>query len=148
MSVATEEAQVRQFFGYGEDVGAIAATLEEGDDRRARLLGVAQRAIADAGPVRVSIAARLLGLSEPTIRGWTEAGVLLSRGDGGSLRLDPTRLYDVMALVQALRAAGRTRGLLDAVWHRLTDQALLETDELEESVAQMRRAEGRVLHEK
>lgn len=52
-------------------------------------------------------------------------------------------LHEVLHLVRNFRRAGRTKGLLDAVWYRLSDRALLERADLVESLEQMRRGEGR-----
>ena len=49
------------------------------------------------------------------------------------------------AIGRDLRALGRDRDLLDAVWRRLSDAALLERPDLGESIEQMRRGEGQVL---
>jgi DNA-binding transcriptional MerR regulator len=143
MTVTTEQLLVRHLFDRVEEIEDIADTLDHDDDRRARLLRVASHAIADCGPIRSRIAAELLQLSEPTIRSWVREG-LLAKAEGTSrvLTLDPSRLHEVMHLVDDLRRAGRTKGLLDAVWHRLSDTALLERDDLTESIEQMRRGEG------
>lgn len=54
-------------------------------------------------------------------------------------------MHAVSDLVSELRAAGQERDLLDQVWRRLTDAALLDRDDLRESLDQMRRGEGRLL---
>jgi hypothetical protein len=87
----------------------------------------------------------LLDLSDKTVRAWTDEGVLKATGHGPNLTLDPLRVHEVMHLVRDLRAAGHDRNLLDAVWYRLSDQALLDREDLRESVEQMRRGEGRVV---
>jgi hypothetical protein len=56
--------------------------------------------------------------------------------------LDVRRLYEVIALVRELRAAGQTHDLLNKVWQRLADNAVLERPDLRESLAQMRRGDG------
>ena len=62
------------------------------------------------------------------------------------LLLDIRSVHAVSHLVSELRAAGQDRDLLeDQVWRRLTDATLLDRDDLRESLAQMRRGEGRVL---
>jgi len=83
-------------------------------------------------PVRVSIAADLLKLSEPTVRAWAREGLLrrASKSKSPRLLLDPSRLHEVIHLVADLRRAGRTSGLLEAVGHRLADRAVLEREDL------------------
>jgi len=51
----------------------------------------------------------------------------------------------VQHLLQDLRGAGRTTGLLDEVFRRLTDAAWQDNPDLAESLAQMRRGEGNVI---
>jgi hypothetical protein len=51
-------------------------------------------------------------------------------------------VHAVSHLVSELRAAGQDRDLLDRVWHRLQDAALLDRDDLRDSLDQMRRSEG------
>ncbi|MGH3196558.1 MAG: hypothetical protein ACRDPY_47170 [Streptosporangiaceae bacterium] len=61
------------------------------------------------------------------------------------LLLDVRSVHAVSHLVRELRAAGQDRDLLDQVWRRLEDAALLDRDDLRDSLNQMRRREGRVL---
>jgi len=61
------------------------------------------------------------------------------------LLLDVRSVHGVSHLVSELRAAGQERDLLDQVWRRLEDAALLDREDLRNSLDQMRRGEGRVL---
>jgi hypothetical protein len=61
------------------------------------------------------------------------------------LLLDLQSVHEVRHIVQDLRALGKDRDLLDEVWRRLSDAALLDRSDLGESIEQMRRGEGRVL---
>ncbi|GID93278.1 hypothetical protein Adi01nite_26900 [Amorphoplanes digitatis] len=127
-----------------ERVGAIeriADRLDKNDQSRAELLQVGREFLGDLGPVPVSVAAALLQVSEPTVRAWSRRGILSTAADRGS-GLDAQRLHEVVVLVRDLRAAGHDRDLLNKVWSRLTDSALLERDDLQESLGQMRRGEG------
>lgn len=143
--VSTEEAQVREVLGRVEELEDIAASMPEQDDRRGRLLCVARDTIQGLGPVRPVIAARLLELNEKTVRAWSDEGVLAKAGDSPRLLLDPEQVHRVWHLVRELRAAGKTRGLLDEIYRRLSDAALLDREDLQESLAQLRRGEGSVL---
>jgi hypothetical protein len=98
-----------------EAVEEVAETLADDDERRSKLLAVSNAALAEEGTIRPVIAARLLGLSEKTVRAWAAEGVLV--------------------------IAQRTPRL----WRRLADAALLERDDLQESIEQMRQGQGRVL---
>lgn len=145
MTIAVEERRLRSLFERVEAVEDVARTLAENDERRAKLLAVSDSALAEEGTVRPVIAARLLGLSEKTVRAWAAAGVLTIARRSPRLLLDVRSVHAVSHLVSELRAAGQDRDLLDQVWRRLEDAALLDRDDLRESLGQMRRGEGRVL---
>jgi len=128
-----------------ETVEDVARTLPEGDDRRSALLAVSNAALADEGTVRPVIAARLLGLSEKTVRAWAAQGVLAIVQRDPRLLLGVQSVHEVSHIVRELRALGQDRDLLDEVWRRLSDAALLDRPDLQESIEQMRRGEGGVL---
>ena len=145
MTIAVEERRLRGLFERVEVVEDVARTLPEDDERRTRLLAVSDSALAEEGTIRPVIAARLLGLSEKTVRAWAAAGVLAVAGHSPRLLLDVRSVHAVSHLLSELRAAGQDRDLLDQVWRRLEDAALLDRDDLRDSLDQMRRGEGRVL---
>jgi hypothetical protein len=145
VTIAVEEKRLRSLFERVEVVEDVARTLPEDDERRARLLAVSDSALAEEGTIRPVIAARILGLSEKTVRAWAAAGVLAIAQDSPRLLLDVRSMHAVSHLVSELRAAGQDRDLLDQVWRRLEDAALLDREDLHESLQQMRRGEGRVL---
>jgi hypothetical protein len=145
MTIAVEEKRLRSLFERVEVVEDVARTLPEDDERRARLLAVSDSALAEEGTIRPVIAARLLGLSEKTVRAWAAAGVLTVTQRSPRLLLDVRSVHAVRHLVSELRAVGQDRDLLDQVWRRLEDAALLDREDLRESLDQMRRGEGRVL---
>jgi hypothetical protein len=145
MSIAIEEQRIRDLFDRVEAVEDVARTLPQGDERRAKLLAVLNATLADGGTVRPVIAARLLGLSERTIRVWAKQGVLEVAQHSPRLLLDLQSVHQVRHIVQDLQALGKDRDLLDEVWHRLSDAALLDRPDLGESIEQMRQGKGRVL---
>lgn len=145
MTIAVEEKRIRSLFDRVETVEDVARTLPEDDERRAKLLAVSNAALADEGTIRPVIAARLLGLSEKTVRAWAAQGVLAVAQRTPRLLLDVQSVHLVSHIVRELRAFGRDRDLLDEVWRRLSDAALLQRPDLKESIEQMRRGEGRVL---
>jgi DNA-binding transcriptional MerR regulator len=145
MTIAVEEKRVRSLFERVEAVEEVAMTLADDDERRAKLLAVSNAALADEGSIRPVIAARLLGLSEKTVRAWAAEGVLTVTQRTPRLLLDVQSVHAVSHIIRELRSLGKDRDLLDEVWRRLTDAALLERDDLRESIEQMRRGEGRVL---
>lgn len=145
MSVAAEEQRIRSLFERVETVEEVARSLPEDDERRTRLLEVSRGALADEGTVRPVIAAKILGLSEKTVRTWAAAGLLTTRQQTPRLLLDVPSVHLVSHVLRELRAEGVSRDLLDHVWHRLEDQALLDREDLQESIQQMLRGEGTVL---
>jgi hypothetical protein len=145
MSIAVEEQRIRSLIDRVEAVEDVARTLPEDDERRAKLLAVSSATLADEGTVRPVIAARLLGLSEKTIREWAKQGVLAVAQRNPRLLLDLQSVHEVRHIVQGLRSLGKDRDLLDEVWRHLSDAALRDRPDLGESIEQMRRGEGRVL---
>jgi hypothetical protein len=126
----------------------IARSLPSDAPQRSRLLAEAKRCIALVGPVPVSAAASMLSLTTPTVRSWIKEGLLLPADSGTPARLEPGQLLRVAELVTELRESGHDRKLLDAVWYRLADRTLLESDDLQESLDQMRRGEGKQVRPK
>jgi hypothetical protein len=145
MSVATEEQRIRSLFERVEAIEEVAGTLPAGDDRRARLLAVSRDALAEEGSVRPVIAAKILGLSEKTVRAWAAAGLLAARQGSPRLLLDVPSVHAISHVLQEIRADGLERDLLDHVWHRLEDRALLDRMDLRESIEQLRRGDVVVL---
>jgi hypothetical protein len=145
MTIAIEEQRIRSLFDRVEEVEDVANSLPEGDDRRSRLLSVSNATLAEEATIRPVIAARLLGLSEKTIRAWADQGVLVVSRRAPRLLLDVVSVHEVSHLIRELRAAGKDRDLLDEVWHRLNDDALTDRDDFRESLSQMRRGQGRVV---
>lgn len=143
MSVSTEERRIRNLFERVETIEEVAITLPEGDDRRARLLALSRDALAEEATVRPVIAAKILGLSEKTVRAWAAAGLLATRQRTPRLLLDVPSVHRVSHVLRELREEGVERDLLDYVWHRLEDQALLERKDLGESISQL--LDGEVL---
>lgn len=145
MSVPTEERRIRNLFERVEAIEEVAATLPEGDQRRARLLAVSRDALAEEATVRPVIAAKILGLSEKTVRAWADAGLLATRQRSPRLLLDVPGVHLVSHVLRELREEGLDRDLLEHVWHRLEDQALLNREDLRESIDQLLRGDVTVL---
>jgi ATP-dependent exoDNAse (exonuclease V) beta subunit len=145
VTIAIEEKRIRSLFSRVETVEEVARTLPEDDERRAKLMAVSTAALADEGTIRPVIAARLLGLSEKTVRAWAAQGVLAVAQRAPRLLLDLPSVHVISHILGELRAVGQERDLLDLVWRRLADAALLERPDLQESIEQMRQGRGRVL---
>ncbi|MFB9306796.1 hypothetical protein, partial [Kibdelosporangium philippinense] len=100
--------------------------------------------------LRPVIVAVLLELSEPTVRAWLKDGVFLEaslEGDetSATIRLDPIRVHQVLHLVKDLRAQGKKRHLVELIWAKLQDEALLEREDLRQSLEQFRSGDTVVL---
>ncbi len=145
MSVATEEQRIRNLIERVETIEEVAGTLPEDDDRRARLLAVSRDALAEEGSVRPVIAAKILGLSEKTVRAWAAAGLLTAGQRSPRLLLDLPSVHAISHVLREIRADGLDRDLLEHVWHRLEDRALLDRADLRESIEQLRRGDVVVL---
>jgi len=145
VTLAVEEARVRKLFDLVEAAEEAANSLDPDNELRTRLFRAAHAVLADEATIRPVIAADLLGLSEKTVRAWAAKGVLTVVRRNPRMLLDTVSVHLVSHLVRDIRAAGKDRDLLDEVWQRLSDQALLDRDDLKESLEQMRQGKGRVL---
>jgi hypothetical protein len=138
-TIEREEEQVRELFERVDAVVGVAQVIEGDHPGEAeKLLRVSRDALSQAAPVRVPIAARLLLVSDKTVRVWVNEGVLTFHPQHPRLLLDTERLHEVLQFVRELRARGQDRDLLTSLWQRLQDQALLDRDDLAESLEQMR----------
>ena len=145
MSVAAEKEQTERLLANVEAIEEVAGTLPSGAPGRDKLYDVADNLLASAMPIRPVVAADLLDLTEKTVRAWASEGVLLVSEQEPTMRLEPRRVHEVLHLVREIRRIGRTRGLLDEVHRRLSDQALLEREDLAESLDQVVLGEGTVV---
>jgi hypothetical protein len=133
-----EETAVRGLFARVDDVLDVAHSIEgERPQEAARLVHASRGALSSAEPVRVPIAARILLVSDKTVRTWAEDGLLTPRAVRPRLLLDAERLHTVLRFLVDLRAAGQDRDFRDILWNKLQDEALLDRADLAESLSQM-----------
>jgi hypothetical protein len=119
------------------------AANERYPDRR-RALDVVRSHVADRDRgAKVSEVALVLGISQPTVRAWIDAGVLGSRSDATPVRVDLLSLVAVRRALDLLREHGHDRNLLAAVMRILRDRAVLDGEGVREALADL--AEGRVV---
>lgn len=143
MATATMETeQTLALFRHIEVLEEVAARAS--DDDRLLIRQVVKEQLAAAPPVRVVAAAKLLDLSDRTVRNWVNEGVLTPATNSARLLLDTNALHAVFHALQEVRAAGKTRTLLDEVYRRLVDATWLERADLAESLDQLRRGDGTV----
>ena len=141
MTVQTELESTEKLISQVERLEQIASSLPAQDERRQVVQDVIGEMIADAQPVRAVVAARLLQVSEKTVRAWREENVLVAAQDHPRLGLALDRVHEVMHLVKDLREAGQTTGLLEEVYHRLIDAQWLDNQDLAESLSAMERGQ-------
>lgn len=141
MAVSTierEESALRDLFARMDEVLDVAHSIE-GDRPQdaARLVCASRGVLSSAEPVRVPIAARILLVSDKTVRTWAGEGLLTPRSVRPRLLIDAERLHAVLHFLGDLRAAGQDRDFRDSLWNRLQDEALLDRADLAESLAEM-----------
>jgi DNA-binding transcriptional MerR regulator len=133
-----EETAVRDLFARVDEVLDVAHSIEgERPQEAARLVHASHGALSSAEPIRVPIVAKILLVSDKTVRAWAEDGLLTPRAVRPRLLLDAERLHVVLRFLGDLRAAGQDRDFRDNLWNRLQDEALLDREDLAESLSEM-----------
>lgn len=142
MTTASSTSEIKGYFGLVEQLEGTLDVIENDNVKaRERLQIGIEQALSMVPPVPVRVAAELLQLTEPTVRNWLREGVLSPAEQKTSTvtQLDPVRLHTVGHLVATLREQGVSRGdLMDKVWWRLTDESIVEREDLQQSLAQLR----------
>lgn len=142
-TAALETEQALALFERIETLEDVARRVDDAD--RARLIRIVREELQSSPPVRPVAAARILQLSEKTVRNWVVEGVLQqATAPTPRLLIDPNALHLVSHVVKEIRAAGHRRSMLDEVHRRLVDVSWLDRDDLAESLGQMRRGAGTV----
>jgi hypothetical protein len=139
MTVADELRTTQRRVSQVERLEGVASRLSAVD--RQAVQEVIDELISDAPAVRPPVAAQILQLSEKTVRAWQAENVLVAVQAKPRLTLRFDRLHEVLHLVRDLREAGRTAGLLDEVYRRLSDAHWQDNADLAESLAAMQRGE-------
>lgn len=94
--------------------------------RRRSLQKVRRHVAARERGAKVSEAAMVLGLSQPTIRAWIDAGILPVVPETKPVRVDVLALADLKRAIDLIRANLDDRQLLVHVMRLLRDRAALE----------------------
>ncbi len=98
--------------------------LHEDDPQRRRSLDEVHRRVASRERgVKVSEAAGVLGLSQPTVRAWMEAGVLEPIRDASPARVEVLSLASAKQALDLVRQHADDRHLLAQVMRVLRDRA-------------------------
>lgn len=147
MTVKEREKSINSAVAESEALDRADAALESGDDVRAKRAVEKARELRlkAAPPVPVSVAARMLGVSEPTIRDWADRGLLEeTRRKRGPRALSLESVLRVLRDLAEVRRAGSDRGLRDALLARINDRLTAEDPEVLRSLRQAKR--GRRKH--
>ncbi len=102
------------------------ATQEEDPERRRSLDEVRAHVARREGGAKVSEAARVLGISQPTVRAWIDAGVLTAIPDAKPVRIDVLALAETKRALDLIRDHIDDRQLLVHVDRVLRGRAALE----------------------
>ncbi len=106
-----------------------------------RLTLMRQRREREVPGVRVSVAAKMLGLSERTTRDWLAHGPLDPVPGAKPARVSTASLAEVLPAVAKLRELGQDRELLRALIDRLEDERIRRHPRVRKSIEQMHRGE-------
>lgn len=117
------------------------AAMESDPARRRSLDEVRTHVARRERGAKVSEAAKVLGLSQPTVRVWLDAGLLAMVPDMKPVRIDVLSIADVKRALDLIREYADDRQLLVHVMRILRDRAAL--DGSEEGFADLRA--GRVV---
>lgn len=123
------------------DLDAAMSDPSVSPDVRRRLTQMRQRREREVPGVRVSVAAKLLGLSERTTRDWMVDGPLDPVPGMKPARVSTASLATVLPAVQKLRELGQDRELLRALIDRLEAERILSSPRVKKSLEQFRRSE-------
>jgi hypothetical protein len=97
--------------------------------------------------VPVARAAKLLKVSEPTVRDWIEAGILEVAGEG-PLQLTFRSIVETRDELDHLRQAATTGSVRRALLHRIQDRQTLADPRLKQSIEQMRTGSRHYVHKR
>lgn len=102
------------------------AAVESDPARRRSLDEVRTHVARRERGAKISEAAEVLGLSQPTVRVWLETGVLAMVPDTKPIRIDVLSIADVRHALDLIRAHADDRQLLIRVMRILRDRAALD----------------------
>jgi len=108
---------------------------------RRRLTLMRQRREQEVPGVRVSVAAKMLGLSERTTRDWLAHGPLDAVPGAKPARVSTASLAKILPAVAKLRELGQDRELLRALIDKLEAERILSSPRVKKSLEEFRRGE-------
>jgi excisionase family DNA binding protein len=114
------------------------AEHEADADRRRRLLNLADRVADREEGAKVSEAARILGVSSPTVRAWIGAGVLAAVPDRTPLRVELSSIAAAKRAADEVRRIKDDAHLLAEVYRVLRDRAALDRPDVRAGIEDLR----------
>lgn len=129
MTVKERERMINSAVAEIEELDRADAALVSGDDASAKRAVERARELRlkDAPPVPISVAAKMLGVSEPTVRAWADRGLLEETSPTrGPRALSLESVLRVLGDLDELRRLGRDVGLRDALLARIDDRLAAE----------------------
>lgn len=105
------------------------ASDEEDPERKRSLSEVASHVAGRERGAKVSEAAAVLGVSQPTVRAWIDSGVLPAVAGTKPVRIEVLALAETKRAVDLIREHAQDRQLLIGVMRILRDRAALEGTE-------------------
>lgn len=93
--------------------------------------------VRESEPVRLSLAQEALEVTNPTVRAWTEQGLLEDFG-GSPKRVSLDSVANVLEILLRIRESGQERDLLAAVLSEIEHRELMKDQRFLESLTQMR----------
>lgn len=121
-----------------DELDALEATVHRNTEARARVDRLRRYRLAEAPSVRLSVAAKMLDLSVPTVRAWIMRGLLEDAPDPAPRRVTLASVLSLRPVVRELRELGQDRNLLEAIVARVEDRRTLTDRRLRTSLGEMR----------
>lgn len=131
MKTLSTDSVIAAFLDIDEAVEHLRLAVEEGDlDWAKTALGEVDQARArHAPPVSVAVAARLLGVSQPTVRDWAKRGILQPvKKSPQAVSLESVR--GVQRALAEIRHFADVKGRYVALLEARADRRLLERDDV------------------
>ncbi len=135
--VSAAEAAVRDLI----DLDVATQDPSVSPQLKRRLTLMRQRREQEVPGVRVSVAAKMLGLSERTTRDWLADGPLDPVPGAKPARVSTASLAAVLPALEKVRELGQDRDLVRALVDRLEDQRMLSSPRVKKSLEEFRRGE-------
>lgn len=137
-----EKVAARRALAHFDRLRDLASDPDLSDDHAEKINDGAWAIVEEADPIRVAHAAKLLGVTGPTVRNWISHGLIEPVEDTSPLRVTLDSVAEVKEVADELRELNdRGPRLVSAVIGRLEGEALASSARFRQSLEQMRRGE-------